>query len=129
MDDLSEGSEVFHNDIRSRFDRGEPEIIGAMHFWAGLADQARDLLIAGRGSEIKPLLDANFDRRRSLYRISEGNLQMVETARHYGASAKFTGSGGAIVGTYEGESMFEELRRAFAPMKVKIFKPKIVNGV
>ena len=37
---------------------------------------------------------------------------MVETARRCGASAKFAGSGGAILGTYDGEAMFaENLRR------------------
>jgi glucuronokinase len=127
--DLSEGSEVFHNDIRSRFDRGEPEIVEAMRFWANLAEQSRDLLVAGRGSEIKSLLDANFEKRRSIYRISDGNLRMVDTARSVGASAKFTGSGGAIVGTYEGEGMFEELRRVFTPLKIRIIKPKIVKGM
>ena len=34
---------------------------------------------------------------------------MVEAARDIGASAKFTGSGGAIVGTYEDEAMFQKL--------------------
>ena len=35
---------------------------------------------------------------------------MVEAARSAGASAKFTGSGGAIVGTYEDEAMFAALQ-------------------
>ena len=124
--DLSEGTEVFHNDIRGRFNRGEPAVVDAMHFWAGLADQVLEKLQSGRGREIGPLLDANFNKRREIYQISEGNLRMVEAARAAGASAKFTGSGGAIVGTYEDDAMFARLESAFAPLGVKVLKPQIL---
>jgi glucuronokinase len=43
-----------------------------------------------------------------------------------GASAKFTGSGGAIVGTYEDDAMFEKLRTVLEPMKVAVIKPQIL---
>lgn len=122
---LSEGTEVFHNDIRSRFNRGDREVIDAMQTWAGLAQQARDLLVAGRGQEIGPLLDANFDLRRKLYRISEGNLRMVETARATGATAKFTGSGGAIVGTCEDDTMFDRLRESLGALGMTVIRPQI----
>ncbi len=122
---LSEGTEVFHNDIRGRFERGEEAVIDAMRKWASLAEEVRSLLVAGRGSEIGPLLDANFDLRRQIYRIGEGNLRMVETARSLGASAKFTGSGGAIVGTYNGEEMFQALVTSLEPLGVKVIKPAI----
>ncbi len=71
------------------------------------------------------LINANFDKRRSIYRISEENLQMVDTARSVGASAKFTGSGGAIVGTYEDEDMFKALKKELGRLKIKVIKPKI----
>jgi glucuronokinase len=51
---------------------------------------------------------------------------MVETARSCGASAKFTGSGGAIVGTYEGEAMFEELKATLEPKGMQVLKPQIL---
>lgn len=122
---LSEGTEVFHNDIRSRWENGDPEVRAAMKTWAGLAAEARDLIVAGRGREIGPLLDANFDLRKKLYRISTGNLRMVEIARATGASAKFTGSGGAIVGTYRDEGMFRDLVAALAPEGIEVLKPDI----
>lgn len=124
--DLAEGTEVFHNDIRGRFNRGEAAVVVAMRFWAGLADQARELLLAGRGAELGPLLDANFDQRRKLYQISEGNLRMIETARAAGASAKFTGSGGAIVGTYPDEAAYQRLREKLGALGVEVLKPQIV---
>jgi glucuronokinase len=53
---------------------------------------------------------------------------MVETARSCGASAKFTGSGGAIVGTYSDERMFRELRRRLRKLEIKVLKPRIAPG-
>ncbi len=124
--DLAEGTEVFHNDIRGRFNRGEPAVVDAMKFWAGLADQVRELLLARRGAEIGPLLDANFDKRRELYQLSEGNLRMVEAARSVGASAKFTGSGGAIVGTYPEKAAFARLKEQLHALGVEVLKPQIL---
>ncbi len=128
LDDLSEGTEVFHNNIRDRFDRGDADVVAAMRFWAELAQQVRALLMEGGAERIGPLLDSNFDRRRAIYRISEGNTRMVETARSVGASAKFSGSGGAIVGTYENEQMYEKLEQALEPLGVRVVKPRIVKG-
>jgi glucuronokinase len=123
--DLSEGSEIVHNDLHARFRRGEKEATDAVAFWADLTEQVRSLLEAGRGEEIGELLDANYDRRASLYEISQGNQHMIEAARSTGASAKFTGSGGAIVGTYRDEAMYEALERALAPLDIRIMKPRI----
>lgn len=123
---LSEGTEVFHNDIRGRWNRGDREIVSAMYQWANLAQRVRDLIVEGRGQEIGPLLNENFDLRRRLYKLSQGNIDMVEAARDCGASAKFTGSGGAIVGTYEDDAMFQKLQAAMGPMKVAVIKPQIL---
>lgn len=124
--ELSEGTEVFHNNIRARWERGEPEVVNAMKTWAGLALQVRDLLLAGRGREIGPLLDANFDLRKSIYQIGSGNLHMVDVARSVGASAKFTGSGGAIVGHYEGDIMYLRLEEELARLGCRVLKPRYV---
>jgi glucuronokinase len=128
MDDLSEPTEKFHNNIRHRFDQGEPKVVNAMKFWAHLTDKVKKCLLARQTDPIGALLNANFDKRREIYDINEGNIRMVETARSVGASAKFTGSGGAIVGTYEDERMFTELRRKLGRINVTVLKPKIVPG-
>ncbi len=123
--ELSEGTEVFHNDIRGRFDRGEPEVVEAMTTWADLASEVRGLLLAGEGAGIGACLDRNFDLRRDLYQMSEGNIRMVEEARACGASAKFTGSGGAIVGTYADEAMFARLVARLEPLGLSVIQPEI----
>ncbi len=120
---LSEGSEVFHGDLRERYNKGEPAVLEAMRFWADLTDRVKDLLLRGESGKIGPLLDANFDRRRLLCRLSPRNIAMVEAARAAGASAKFTGSGGAIVGTYEDEGTYRRLEATLKPMGVQVLKP------
>jgi glucuronokinase len=122
---LSEGTEVFHNDIRGRWKRGDREVVSAMYQWANLAQRVRDMLVRGDGHLIGPLLNENFDLRRRLYQLSPGNIQMVEVARDCGASAKFTGSGGAIVGTYEDAAMFERLKAAMEPLDMVVIQPQI----
>ncbi len=123
--DLGEGSETFHNNIRERWLRGDPEVVQAMKDFAGYAAEARALILAGRGREIGPLMDANFERRRSIYKLDPRNVDMVERARSVGAHAKFAGSGGAIVGTYEDETMFGRLVSVFQEADIAVFKPQI----
>ena len=127
-EDLSEPTEIFHNNIRERFRQGDREVIDAMQYWAELAVKVRSCLLNREAEKIGALLDANFDQRRKIYRISQENIQMVETARSVGASAKFTGSGGAIVGTYENEQMFDQLKEKLRKLKVKVIKPKIISN-
>ncbi len=123
---LSEGTEVFHNDLRGRYDRGDERAIAAIRRWGDLAEEVKFLLLQGRGVDIGPLLNENFDLRRSVVPLSKGNIAMVEAARSVGASAKFTGSGGAIVGTYKDAGMYAELEGALEPMGIKVIRPIIL---
>ena len=52
---------------------------------------------------------------------------MVEIARKTGASAKFTGSGGAIIGSYKDEVVYDELKTRLNDIGVEIIKPNIVR--
>jgi glucuronokinase len=80
--------------------------------------------------KIPALLNRNFDLRCEVCSdaISSKNMQMVKVARSCGASAKFTGSGGAIIGTYEDEKMFEAMKAAFRESRVELLKPSIVRS-
>ncbi len=101
--------------------RGGDEILGRPH-----RPGARTACSKRRGDKIGPLLDATSTSAARFTKISEGNLRMVEAARAAGASAKFPGSGGAIVGTYPDEAMFERLQQRLGAMGVKVFKPVIL---
>jgi glucuronokinase len=126
-EDLSEPTEKFHSNIRERFERGESQVTNAMRYWAGLTDKLMRCLVKQETEKIRELLNANFDRRRKIYQLGEENVRMVETARSTGAGAKFTGSGGAIVGTYENEQTFNQLNKKLRRLNIKVIKPKIVS--
>ena len=125
LEDASEGSEVFHNNIRERFDRGEKKVVDAMKYWSDLTVQARTCLEQNMPEELGDLINRNFDMRRSIYQISQKNLQLVDAARSTGATAKFTGSGGAIVGTYRNEKMYDALVETLTPLGICVLKPDI----
>ena len=125
--DLAEGSEVFHSNIRERWLDGDADVVQAMQDFAGYAQEARDLIAAGRGNEIGPLLDQNFDRRLSISEQDPRNVDLVMRARSVGAHAKFAGSGGAVVGVYEDEGMYGRLEAAYAGTDTTLFKPRVVD--
>ena len=120
---LSEGTEVFHSRVRERWLAGDPEVTGAMETWASYAEQGRAALLARDYRTLNRLINANFDLRAKIYRISEGNLEMIRAARSAGASSSFAGSGGAIVGSYPDEAMFQELVDGMRPIGVAVIKP------
>jgi glucuronokinase len=124
---LSEGTEVFHNDIRGRWNAGDAEVISAMKTWAGYAEEGRAALLQRNHRRLGELINANFDLRTKLYRLGEGNLQMVRLARECGASANFAGSGGAITGIFEDEAMFARLRQNLGDHGIEVIKPQILE--
>jgi len=124
---LSEGTEVFHNNIRDRWNRGETAVVEAMQTWASYAEQGKECLLRGDSARLGELIDANFDLRARIFKISAGNREMIDAARSAGASANFAGSGGAIVGLYRDEDMFARLTRAMQAIGVAVIKPKIAR--
>jgi len=50
---------------------------------------------------------------------------MVDAARACGASANFAGSGGAIVGTYEGDETLSALHTAFSRISCRVVTPDV----
>ena len=124
----AEESGKAHKKVRKLFDQKRPDILQAMSEFADIAQKGRDALVAGRKEEIASLVNANFDLRDSIFNVSEENRRMVMVARSVGASAKFAGSGGAIVGTYENDAQFERLSAVLAGIGCKTVKPLIVES-
>jgi glucuronokinase len=122
---LGEPTEIFHNNIRERFNRGDEQVVGAMRAFASLAAEGRQALLAGDADRLARLMDTNFDTRRGIYRLPPWQIDMVETARSCGASAKFAGSGGAIIGTYRDEAMFERVRASLAAIGSRTIKLQV----
>jgi len=114
--DAGQPTEVFHNDLRGRFERGETAVIEAMSQFAELTDHAKRAINDGDHELLANLIDQNFDLRKSICQLPAEQVAMVDAARSVGASAKFAGSGGAIVGTYRDEQMLGELHRVLTTL-------------
>ncbi len=125
---LSEGTETVHNNLKARFEIKEPKVLQAMERWAQITEEFKDALWDGDKQKMHSLINENFDLRRDLIHVSKGNIEMVELARSVGASAKFTGSGGAIIGTYEDEKMYGKLRDLMSSNEIEVLKPNIINN-
>ncbi|HYQ55993.1 MAG TPA: hypothetical protein VEP89_01515 [Draconibacterium sp.] len=125
---LSEGTETVHNNLKARFNIGEGKVLQAMKRWAQITEEFKTALYNNDREIMHKLIDENFDLRRSLIPISKGNIEMVEMARSVGVSAKFTGSGGAIIGTYKDELMYSKLKGILNNNNIEVIKPNIVNN-
>lgn len=126
--DLAEGSEILHSRLRDDYNAGVPQVLDAMQEWADLTVQLKNALQKKDFGKIPALINRNFDLRCEVCggSISAKNRRMIKLAREVGASAKFTGSGGAIIGSYEDEAMFEKLKNTLKEFSVDVIKPQIV---
>ena len=124
----AEESGKAHKKVKKLFEQKRPDVVSAMSEFADLAQKGRDALVAGRKDELAALVDANFNLRDSIFNVSEENRRMVMVARNAGASAKFAGSGGAIVGTYEDDAHFERLSVALSEIGCRTLRPVIVEN-
>ncbi|MGL6195840.1 MAG: hypothetical protein ACRC2T_13570, partial [Thermoguttaceae bacterium] len=122
-EDNSEPTEVFHNNLRFRFDQGELKVVEAMKTFAELTEKAKSAISAGDAKELSRLMDSNFDLRRSICQLPKEQVAMIETARSVGVSAKFAGSGGAIIGVCESDEKFAELQKTMKSIGCICVKP------
>jgi glucuronokinase len=122
---FSEPTEVFHNDVRERYRRGDLQVVAGMRRVAALAASAREALVGRHAGQLSSLIDENFDVRRGMFSLPTWQVQMIEVARRCGASANFAGSGGAVVGTYESEATLGALRAAFAAIDCRVVTPEV----
>jgi glucuronokinase len=126
-DALSEPTEVFHNNIRERFNRGEEMVVSAMLRFASLADRGRDAILTGDAATLGLLIDENFETRRGIYTLPRWQVEMVEVARRAGATAKFAGSGGAIVGTCPNDATFARLQAELRAIGPVTLRPRLID--
>jgi glucuronokinase len=115
-----------HDDLRHRFEKGDTQVIRTLKRIANLTDKGKKALMEGDAGRLHALIDENFDLRSRIMEIRDSDREMIQTARRIGASAKFAGSGGSVVGTYENEDMFLELADVFNKMGVTVIKPVVV---
>jgi glucuronokinase len=123
----AEESGKAHKKVKKLFQQQNNDVVAAMKEFADIAQKGRDAIVAGKLDLIPELVNANFDLRDRIFNVSEENRQMVMVARQAGASAKFAGSGGAIVGTFEDEAQYDILVKNLAKIGCRTFIPKIAT--
>jgi len=114
-----------HRNLRERHEQGDPLVRRILRLIAGKAEEGREALLRGDCARFRRLMDENFDLRRRIIDISPGDAAMVDAARDCGASAKFAGSGGSIIGTYEDEKMYARLEAALREAGATVIKPLV----
>lgn len=120
--EAGEPTEVTHGPLRSRFMAGDSLVRDAMVKFGTLAADGYEAIKSKDVVEFSRLMNANFDLRRSICDISPTHLRMIDVARRTGASAKFAGSGGAIVGVYFDDQIFDRLVVDLAAIGCKVIK-------
>jgi glucuronokinase len=121
--DLSKVSGKVLNDIKTRYEKGEALVVDTLEQIADLARQGKEALEKGDHQKLHSLINQNFDNRCKIMNISASNMELVQTARSTGASAKFTGSGGSIIGTYEDDDMLNRLQLELKKVNARVVKP------
>jgi len=111
------------NEIRVGYERGDRLVIETLNRIAEIAERGKQALLQGNMDELYNLMNENFDLRRKIMKISSGNLELIRAARECGASAKFAGSGGSIIGMYKDEDMFSHLVIELKKLEAKVIKP------
>lgn len=123
--DLSKVSGQALSCLRLAYERNDPVTIAVLNRLAEIAAEGRAAFLEGNFSKWPLLMDENFDLRTQIMTVSSANLEMIQAARRCGASAKFAGSGGSIVGIYKGEDMYERLTDELGQLGAVTLKPVI----
>lgn len=123
----SEGTEVPHLSLRQRFDAGEPAVRAAMREFAALARAGVAALRSRDEGELARLIDANFDLRQAVCELNPVHVAMVRAARGLGASAQYTGSGGAIIGILPDGMAWDEFASALRATGCGVIRPDVLG--
>ena len=121
----AEVSGVTHRNLRQAWERGEQDVVDAMQELRALTDDGRLAVESGDVETLHRVTNQNFEVRRRIMPIAPENQRMVDVARSSGASAKFAGSGGAIVGVYRSEAEYDALQHALSTINCTTLKPRI----
>ena len=114
------------SDIRTRFDKGDQIVIQTLNRIAACAEEGKQALLNRDVAKLNDLMNENFDLRSKIMNISDSNKEMIQVARHCGASAKFTGSGGSVIGIYKDDEMLTRLVVELKKIRARVIKPYII---
>jgi glucuronokinase len=124
--ELGKVSGIVLNGIREKYDKGDLLVHETLGELASLADQGREAIRNKDYETLNKLINRNFDLRCKIMNISPSNMELVMSARECGASAKFSGSGGAIIGMYDNDEMLQRLILNLRKINARVIKPIIM---
>lgn len=124
--DLGKVSGKVLNDIKTRYDKGDNKVIDTLAEIASLAESGKKALETQDYDTLDQLIDRNFDLRCEIMNISDSNHELIQAARSCGASAKFTGSGGSIIGIFHSDDELRRLIMAMKKINARVVKPYVL---
>ena len=83
--------------VHAAVDPDDPAVRDAMRRAADAARRAGDAIEAGDVMALGAAMDETFDQRASVMSLDPAHVEMIDVARAHGASANYTGSGGAVI--------------------------------
>ncbi len=123
--ELGKVSGTVLSNIREKYEKGDPLVTDTLSELADLAVQGKEAILNRDYPSLHQLIDRNFDLRCKIMKISDSNMELVMTARKCGASAKFSGSGGAIIGMYDDDEVLKRLIINLQKVGARVIKPII----
>jgi glucuronokinase len=100
-----------HTSLRDRHASGERLVRETMGKLVRVAREARTGLVEGDLEHFGRAMDTTLDLRQGMMELNPLCLEMVQVARRCGASANYTGSGGAIVVALPGPGPLDQVER------------------
>uniref|UniRef100_A0A7S0PXY3 GHMP kinase C-terminal domain-containing protein n=1 Tax=Coccolithus braarudii TaxID=221442 RepID=A0A7S0PXY3_9EUKA len=106
-----------HSDVKARWKAGDAAVLEAMQQFGRFTDIARDALLVKDWAALGKAMNDNFALRRRIYGdacLGADNLKMISIASELGVPAKFSGSGGAVLGMCTEAATLEALKASYA---------------
>ena len=124
--DLSKVSGPVFNNLKERYNNGDELVHQIIRELADVAVEGRQSIINRDYKTLNQLIDHNFDLRCKIMNISENNMEFVRIARASGVSAKFSGSGGTIIGMYPDDETLSKLVVNLKKINARVIKPYVI---
>ena len=123
-----ERSGIAHDDIRARWEAGDPAVQRAMARFPRIAAAGRACLERGDVVGLGACVDENFDTRAAIWPLRASDRQLVKTGRAAGAAVKFCGSGGSVVGVLRPDTELAAVEAAHRAAGHRVLVPRIRAG-
>jgi len=117
-----------HDDVRRRWEAGDPKVCEALATFPRLAAEGVERLLAGDHERFRELVDLNFDTRASIWPLRARDRELVAIGRAEGAAVKFSGSGGAAVGVLAEESSWPAIQAAYRAAGFDALRPRVIDA-